>query len=236
MGRLSVYSSLLYFTLSACAPPSPSVVIVTVQPPIPSNEPSYADQSLFTSAILNSTNTYRAEHNASAVSWNNTLATFATDYLSKDTDCKFAHSGGPYGENIAIGYATCTTAVEAWGDERKEYDFNKGEFTEQTGHFTQLVWKDTTTVGCGRMLCGHRGWFLACEYWPRGNVIGEFKQEVDKYIGPPKDKPKAEPTGSDDTSGVEAGPAVVRPSGTVNEPGLIFMAVVLVIITGLGTI
>ena len=27
-----------------------------------------------------------------------------------------------------------------------------------------------------------RGWFLVCEYWPPGNVEGEFKAEVQRQI------------------------------------------------------
>lgn len=70
---------------------------------------------------------------------------FATDYL--DSSCEFKHSGGPYGENLAIGCSNATSCVEAWGNERDVYDFSNPQFTEETGHFTQLVWNDTTDVG-----------------------------------------------------------------------------------------
>lgn len=58
-------------------------------------------------------------------------------------------------------------------------------FSEETGHFTQLVWQSTTSVGCGAVLCdndatgGVHGWYLVCEYYPPGNVIGEFRGNVD---------------------------------------------------------
>jgi uncharacterized protein YkwD len=157
------------------------VVTITTSAPLPTAEPQWVDEPAFTSAILNSTNFYRHEHNASDVAWNATLEAYANSYLASDTGCTFAHSGGPYGENLALGYANATASVEAWGDERKDYNFNNPEFSETTGHFTQLVWKDTTTVGCGRKLC-QTGWFLACEYWPRGNVIGAFGTEVGKQV------------------------------------------------------
>ncbi|KAM0561452.1 hypothetical protein ACHAPJ_003333 [Fusarium lateritium] len=158
-------------------------VTVTAPVSIPSNEPEWKEKKSFTSAILNSTNFYREEHNATSLEWNKTLEDFATDYLDDNKDCDFEHSGGPYGENLAIGYLNATSSVEAWGDERDKYDYGKAEFDEETGHFTQLVWKDTTTVGCGRKLCGEKGWFLVCEYWPRGNVEGQFKEEVTKEEG-----------------------------------------------------
>ncbi|KAL7919613.1 CAP domain-containing protein [Trichoderma austrokoningii] len=168
--------------LSAGFSSSTAIVTITAAPAIPSNVPSYSISSSFTSAILNSTNTYRRQHNASSLSWNTTLEKFATSYLQSDTTCDFAHSGGPYGENLAIGYPNATASVEAWGNEVAKYDFNDPGFAEETGHFTQLVWKTTTTVGCGRKLCGTKGWFVVCEYWPRGNVGGEYAKEVDRSI------------------------------------------------------
>jgi uncharacterized protein YkwD len=152
-------------------------VTITVAPAIPSDEPQWKTTASFASAILNSTNSFRGQHNASAVSWNSTLASFAAAYLVRG-DCRFQHSGGPYGENLAEGYPNATASVEAWGNERDKYDFGDAQFSEETGHFTQLVWKSTTAVGCGRRLCGRAGWYLVCEYWPRGNVLGQFADEV----------------------------------------------------------
>lgn len=70
-----------------------------------------------------------------------------------------------------------------WGDERDEYNFKKPGFERGTGHFTQLVWRNTTDVGCGRKWCGERRrWYLVCEYWPRGNIIGEFGEMVHAQV------------------------------------------------------
>lgn len=44
----------------------------------------------------------------------------------------------------------------AWGDEGDIYDFGLPTgFSEETGHFTQLVWKATTQVGCAAVNCGY---------------------------------------------------------------------------------
>lgn len=63
-----------------------------------------------------------------------------------------------------------TDAVDGWGEERNKYNFRDGGFSEATGHFTQLVWKASTDVGCGRVDCDGKGgsaqgWFVVCEYW-----------------------------------------------------------------------
>lgn len=132
--------------------------------------------SSFEQDIADFHNKVRAEHQAGPVVWNSTIAQFASDYLASDS-CVFKHSGGPYGENIAMGYSTPDDAMEAWYDEYKDYDYAAGQFGETTGHFTQMVWVSTTSVGCALDACNGRP-FLVCEYYPRGNVIGWFTENV----------------------------------------------------------
>ena len=160
-------------------PSSPAIqtLTITAAPSAPSTAPSFLSPTAFTSAILNSTNTFRAAHNATALAYNTTLALFAAAWASS-TSCEMKHSGGPYGENLAIGCSDVSGCVDVWGEERGMYDFGRGEFSTETGHFTQLVWKGTREVGCGRRECGEMGWLLVCEYWPRGNVLGRFVEEV----------------------------------------------------------
>ena len=49
----------------------------------------YTKDDLFKATILNVTNTYRKQHNATALKWNDTLADFAEDWSKK---CDFEHS------------------------------------------------------------------------------------------------------------------------------------------------
>lgn len=156
---------------------------ITLPPTIPSEAPQFVSRELYTSAILNSTNFFRAEHSAPPVAWNDTLETYAEDWLEGNTACEFEHSGGPYGENLALGCSDAQSCVDAWGNERAAYPFDQPGFYQGTGHFTQLVWRNTTTVGCGKRLCGVQGWFLACEYWPRGNYAGAYADQVTKKPG-----------------------------------------------------
>lgn len=193
---------LLIFTISQLQPiSSQSTVTITLAPAIPSTAPSFVDPAAFTSAILNSTNVYRSAYNASSVRWNSTLEDFASSYLaanaSSDSDsddddggsgnnlekCTMQHSGGPYGENLALGCSTAGSCVDMWAAEAPLYDYAAAQFTHDSGHFTQLVWRDTTDVGCAAHLCpGNYGWYLACEYWPRGNIVGAFGEEVGEPV------------------------------------------------------
>ncbi|KAI7776483.1 Cell wall protein PRY3 [Diaporthe eres] len=192
---LGLLASVLLIPASASPAPAPDsvnaqTITVTAPPSIPSTAPQFTDTALFTSAILNSTNVFRSQHNASAVTWNTTLSAFASSYLASmgpespdsGSECDFAHSGGPYGENLALGCGEVTGCVGLWGDEREQFDYDDPGFSKETGHFTQLVWKNTTAVGCGSRLCGTRGWYLVCEYWPRGNVIGQFAEQVGRQV------------------------------------------------------
>jgi hypothetical protein len=167
------------------------VATVTVQPPSVTSAPdtsSYTNANKLEVDILNSTNFYRYEHNATELTWNASLASYAQSWASR---CQWQHSGGPYGENLAEGYVNVTAAVDGWGDERAKYNFHTPTgFSEATGHFTQLVWKGTTSTGCAAVNCtgkgGMDGFFLVCEYYPAGNIVGEnnafFVQNVQSQI------------------------------------------------------
>ena len=51
----------------------------------------------------------------------------------------------------------------------------------QPSHFTQVVWKGTTQVGCAVATCNNifpakygPAKYYVCEYYPQGNIIGQF--------------------------------------------------------------
>lgn len=177
--QATLVSLLVLCVPRACLGQSTVTIIEPASTSPPS--PSYTDPAKFRDAILNSTNTYRLQHNATTLTWNTSLASIANNWSSK---CAWSHSGGPTGENLAKGYANVTAAVDAWGDEQAGYNYKDPGFSESTGHFTQLVWRNTTTVGCAATDCNGKddidGFILVCEYWPAGNVVdmGQFQANV----------------------------------------------------------
>jgi len=132
----------------------------------------------FGDSCLETHNKYRALHGAGPLEWDDTMANFAHGVSAT---CVFEHSGGKYGENLAAGYSSAEAAIKAWYDEGSQYSYSGGDFSEATGHFTQVVWKGAKKVGCAQVNCdgssGTPGVFLTCEY-DQGNIIGEFTQNV----------------------------------------------------------
>ena len=134
----------------------------------------------FSSSMTNIHNVKRSLHvDTGSLTWSDELAAYAQNYADQyDCSGNLIHSGGPYGENLALGYGL-TGAVDAWYNEISKYNYDDPGYSPQTGHFTQVVWKDSTEVGCGYKYCGsYWGDYVVCEYAPPGNVIGRFAENV----------------------------------------------------------
>jgi pathogenesis-related protein 1 len=111
--------------------------------------------------------------------WSPKLAAFAqewSDHLAS-TSCQMTHrQPNKYGENLFMGTASHYHAVDAaktWEEEKKLY-FG-GVLKESTwhpaGHYTQMVWRGTTSFGCGQSVC-RKTLIVACNYDPPGNYMG----------------------------------------------------------------
>ena len=73
-------------------------------------------------------------------------------------------------------------ATDSWYSEIKDYNFNNPAITDPTGHFTQLVWKGSTTLGIGYAFTPDRQTvYVVAQYTPQGNIIG---QEADNILRP----------------------------------------------------
>ncbi len=135
-------------------------------------------------SILARHNFHRAEHCAPPLQWSSKLAKVAQSWADqlKVARCAFEHSQqSPYGENLSyfapVGSRSPDDLVTGWYSEVSEYDFTKGSFGFNTGHFTQVVWQGTRSVGCGMSEC-NGGELWVCNYDPPGNMGGAFGKNV----------------------------------------------------------
>lgn len=132
--------------------------------------------------ILSAHNKYRAEVGVPPLQWSNSLANSAQQWANQlAATHTFKHSGRG-GENIWMGTAghySRPQMVGSWGDE-KRYFVSNGTFPNvsstgnwaDVGHYTQIVWRNTTEVGCAIASDGKND-YLVCQYNPAGNFIGQ---------------------------------------------------------------
>ena len=148
-----------------------------------STQPTGRD-SVFIHSILEAHNAARYDKQLPNLTWSTQLAADAQRWANHlaETD-KGEHdpsTRGKEGENIWWGTTeafTFTQMVSFWVDEKK--DFVYGVFpnvrkrgSAVVGHYTQVIWKNTTAVGCALSSNGKTD-FLVCRYSPPGNIIGQ---------------------------------------------------------------
>lgn len=112
------------------------------------------------------------------------------DNLKRTHNCRMQHSksDGKYGENLywasAIDWSdgrkelqrvSPWKIVDSWGSEKTDYDHasNSCAIGKICGHYTQMVWRTTTAVGCAMAVCEdtlEQVW--VCRYQPAGNWAG----------------------------------------------------------------
>ncbi|CAM8925163.1 unnamed protein product [Rhodiola kirilowii] len=110
--------------------------------------------------------------------WSVTVANYAQRYAdSHRGDCRMVHSGGPYGENLAwsSGELLIAQAVQMWVDEKKDYDYGSNTCRSGAvcGHYTQVVWRNSKSLGCAKVRCNNGGTLITCNYDPPGNYINQ---------------------------------------------------------------
>lgn len=133
-------------------------------------------------AVLDRHNMYRCMHGVPLMVWNTAIAANAQAW-AEATGGEMVHSsfearsgvGGFWavGENLAWGVIDAG-AVDMWYGEIQLSDGGLvADFSPSTGHYTQVVWGESTSLGCGVA-----GWLLVCQYGPTGNVAGSFSSQV----------------------------------------------------------
>ena len=131
---------------------------------------------------LSAHNRYRKLHGVTPVVWSEKIAASALAYAKT---CPSGHSASVYGENLSwASYGMdINLVVKKWYDEEPLYDYGNSGYIVGVGHFTQIVWKETTEIGCARVTgCGPENSLRAniwvCQYSPPGNYRSLFSENV----------------------------------------------------------
>ncbi|XP_017130639.1 Golgi-associated plant pathogenesis-related protein 1-like [Drosophila elegans] len=134
---------------------------------------------------LNEHNRLREKHGVPALTLDDTLSKGCEEYaqvLAEKGSLAHSGDGRKYGENLCLRSEEPLKCVQDWYDEIRAYDFDKAEFSLDTGHFTAMVWKSAKQMGHGQAKSKKGVYFVVARYYPPVNILGQFKENVPKPI------------------------------------------------------
>lgn len=142
----------------------------------------------FERAMIDGHNDARAAAGVPAVRWDARLAADAQIWADRiAVTGRFEHS--PFGrgsdpagegENLwmgARGYFSYASMVDTWTREGRYFvdglmpNLSTTGRWQDVGHYTQIIWRDTTRVGCA-LSSDDRNDYVVCRYSVPGNVLG----------------------------------------------------------------
>ena len=134
-------------------------------------------------------NNARSEVGVTSLKWSSSLSIDASKWaLQMAKEDKMYHSQndsrtGGQGENLY--YTTATDSLtsarngsQLWYEEIELYTYSpilsgENDFYE-IGHYTQMVWNNTTEVGMAMAVSDSGKTYVVARYSPQGNFVGEF--------------------------------------------------------------
>ncbi|HYD28509.1 CAP domain-containing protein [Brevundimonas sp.] len=138
------------------------------------------------SRLLAAHNAERARVGVRPLRWADSLEAEARVWARTLIDSnRFEHDPAAHGhgENLWMGWGgrqfTPEDMIGDWTAEKANYrhapfpNVSRTPNWSDVGHYTQLVWRDTTHVGCAVETRGDRS-VLACRYAPPGNIDGRM--------------------------------------------------------------
>lgn len=161
------------------------------QPCLPQNQ--YDDDALLrelanmNKEMRNCQNYYRKMHNVPNLVINAELVMKAQDEAIRLSQIGRLEFGNVYLNGVKVGSVLwgkssksgniAKEACDSWYSQNIKHNFD-GDWNQQTGSFTQMVWKSTTEIGTGSAVAPN-GWiYVVTLYNPSGNVLGQFRNNV----------------------------------------------------------
>jgi hypothetical protein len=178
-------------------------------------------------AALDLHNYYRDRHCVQNLTWNRGIANLAQQYATTlAVNGTFVHGmlytedNSRVGQNLAAFTSSNaplsdlpSVATQLWYNEVNKYNWSMPGSRPETGHFTQLVWKDTVYLGMG-MHTHNRRTVVVANYYSPGNVVGRFRANV---LSPDMCIKEIEPPPATPTVSSQTVIPIVEQSATVNK-------------------
>lgn len=150
---------------------------------------------LFEEECLKAHNEYRKLHGVDPLKLNRRMCKeskeWAKHLASKGQIEHRKHAS--YGENIYCYWSsnpghtlTGKEPVENWYNEKSRHHFDQEPTDLRSGHFTQVIWKASRELGVGVEKNRNGQIFVVASYWPAGNYIGSFINNVHPVVGSPE--------------------------------------------------
>ncbi|CAI5466287.1 unnamed protein product [Closterium sp. Yama58-4] len=137
-------------------------------------------------AIVEEHNKARRAVGVADLSWDDKVAAAAKQWADElaSKGCKMKHGGAKgLGQNLywmrpaKLNSDEDRAAVRSWVAEKADWRYSavpKGcAGGKMCGHYTQVVWRGTKSVGCAAAKCADGGGMWVCDYSPQGNMVGK---------------------------------------------------------------
>ncbi|KAF2182085.1 PR-1-like protein [Zopfia rhizophila CBS 207.26] len=161
-----------------------------VEPKAPGiNDPAFID------AVMRAHWYWRRPHCAQDLKWDPKLAKDAQESVNRCSHPRLRHDRGgsnlsgvdPAPEDYKGWIAFTHGAIHGWHDEMGKYPWDNPHYEDAYGHFTQLVWRASSRVGCAIAHCdGNQAGRIYCFYEEAGNNVspGEFQKNIFPLVCP----------------------------------------------------
>ncbi|XP_011636885.1 uncharacterized protein LOC105427045 isoform X2 [Pogonomyrmex barbatus] len=141
----------------------------------------------FINVCLDTHNFYRSRHGAPPLRLSKQLCKTSQDWANiLAARGRLEHRANiDYGENLYCMWSSNPKTivggeepVNEWYAEEAQHQYGKEPTTLKTGHFTQVIWRDSTELGVGMARNRNGEVYVVCNYNPAGNFLGSFTENV----------------------------------------------------------
>jgi uncharacterized protein YkwD len=150
-------------------------------------DPKNGTEGNFEEDFLKAHNEYRKRHGVPPLKLDRKLCKYSEEW-AKHLAAKNILEHRPscnYGENIYCMYSsdpnftiTGHSPVDVWYEEVQHHPFGREPNSLKSGHFTQVVWKASESLGVGVAKNSQGSIYVVANYSPAGNFVGHYVENV----------------------------------------------------------